>query len=79
MLCKNIDKALLFEHCNSIHTFFMLNNIDVIMCNKDNRVLYYYRNLSKNRVIWPKRDVTRVYETPALYFDLKVNDRMEVK
>lgn len=32
MFTKNIDKALLFDRCNSIHTFFMKENIDVIMC-----------------------------------------------
>ena len=36
MFTKNIDKALLFDRCNSIHTFFMKENIDVIMCDKDN-------------------------------------------
>ena len=29
MLVKNIDRALLFRNCNSIHTFFMRDNIDV--------------------------------------------------
>ena len=37
---KNINKALLFNHCNSIHTFFMKSNIDVILCNKDNKILW---------------------------------------
>ena len=37
MFTINIDKALLFDRCNSIHTFFMKENIDVIMCDKDNR------------------------------------------
>ena len=31
MFKKNISKALLFEKCNSIHTFFMREKIDVIM------------------------------------------------
>ena len=28
MFCKKIDRALLFNKCNSIHTFFMYNNIE---------------------------------------------------
>ena len=32
MFEKNIEHALLFDKCNSIHTFFMKANIDVIMC-----------------------------------------------
>ena len=79
MLCKNIDKALMFNKCNSIHTFFMYNNIDVIMCNKDNEILYYYNNLKRNRIILPKKDVSIVYETPINYFDIKIGDKMEVK
>jgi hypothetical protein len=79
MLCKEINRALLFNHCNSIHTFFMYKDIDVIMCNKDNIILYYYKNLSKNKVIFPKKGVSIVYETPPEYFKIKINDKMEVK
>lgn len=79
MLCQNINKALLFDKCNSIHTFFMRKNIDVIMCDNNNKVLYYYPNLGRNRVILPKMNVRKTYETPALYFDVKVNDKLEVR
>lgn len=79
MLCNNIDKSLLFNHCNSIHTFFMKNNIDVIMCNKDNVILYYYKDLGKNKIILPKKGVSKVYETPNNYFNIKINDKLEVK
>ena len=79
MLCKDINKALLFKKCNSIHTFFMFSNIDVVLCNEDNVILYYYNNLGPNRVILPKKGVTRVYELPVNYFNIKVNDKLEVK
>ena len=79
MMCRKIDYALLFKRCNSIHTFFMISNIDVILCNEDNVILYYYNNLSPNRVILPKKGVTRVYEVPVNYFDIKINDCLEVK
>ena len=78
MFTKNINRSLLFNHCNSIHTFFMKENIDVIFCNKDNKVLYYYPNIPKNKIIWPKLHTTKVYETPKNYFDIKINDKMEV-
>lgn len=79
MLKKNINEALLFNHCNSIHTFFMYENIDVIMCNKDNIIIYHYKNLSKNKIILPKKGISKVYETPANYFNIKVKDKLEVK
>lgn len=78
MLDKNIDKALLFDKCNSIHTFFMRENIDVIMCDSDNMILFYYRNLGKNRIILPKRGVRKVFETPSGYFDIEIGKRMIV-
>ena len=78
MLCKNIDKALMFNKCNSVHTFFMYNNIDVIMCDKDNNIMYYYRNLGRNRIILPKRGVSIVYETPSNFFNVEIDEKLEV-
>ena len=79
MFTKNIDKALLFDRCNSIHTFFMKENIDVIMCDKDNTILYYYKDLSKNKVILPKKGIRKVYETPRYYFNIEIGKKMIIK
>ena len=79
MFTKNIDRALLFNRCNSIHTFFMKKNIDVIMCNKENVILYYYKNLKRDRVILPKRGVYKTIELPINYFNFKVNERIILK
>ena len=78
MFKKNINNALLFNKCNSIHTFFMKENIDLIMCDKDNNILYFYKNLKKNKVILPKKNVYKVFETPGNYFDIKINTKMKV-
>ena len=78
MFKKNIDKALLFNNCNSIHTFFMRSNIDVIMCNKDNDIIYYYNNLGKNKVILPKKNVYKTIELPVNYFDIKTNTKIRI-
>lgn len=79
MFEKNIDRALLFNKCNSVHTFFMKNNIDIIMCDKDNIILYIYNNVNKNKIIWPKKKVSKVYELPVNYFKYKLNTRFEVE
>ena len=79
MFTKNIDKALLFDRCNSIHTFFMKENIDVIMCDNDNKVLFVYKDLTKNKIILPKKRVRKVFETPSGYFDIKISERMMIK
>lgn len=79
MFQRNIDHALFFDHCNSIHTFFMKEAIDVILCDKENRILYYYAHVLPNRIILPKKGVSRVYELPSFYFDIHINDRLEIR
>ena len=49
------------------------------MCNNDNIILYYYKNVGKNKIILPKKGVKKVYETPANYFKIKDYDKLEVK
>ena len=48
---ENIDYGMLFDKCNSIHTFFMKENIDIVGLNENNEVIYKYENLDKNRII----------------------------
>ena len=79
MLKKNITYALLFEHCNSIHTFFMKENIDVIMCDKNNTILYYYPNVSKNKILLPKKGAVKTIELPCNYFNIKIKERLFFK
>lgn len=78
MFKRNINNALLFNNCNSIHTFFMKENIDVIMCDKDNNILYFYKDLKKNKIIFPKNNVYKVIETPSNYFNIKKNTKIEI-
>lgn len=79
MFKKNINISLLFNKCNSIHTFFMKENIDVIMCDKDNNILFFYKDLPKNKIILPKKGVKKVFETPSSYFDIKIGKKMIIK
>lgn len=76
---KNIDHALMFDRCNSIHTFFMKEKIDVIFCDRNNKILFFYKNLKRNKVILPKKNVWKVYETPCNTFDCSLNTYLVVK
>ena len=78
MFKRKIEYALLFNKCNSIHTFFMKSNIDVIMCDKDNMVLCYYKDLCRNKIILPKKNVCKVIELPVNYFDIKLNTKIKI-
>lgn len=72
MLKKNIKYCLRFK-CNGIHTFFMRENIDVILTDKDNKVLYTYISLKKNRIILPKKNVYYTYEFPSGSINKHIN------
>lgn len=79
MFERKINHALLFNRCNSIHTFFMITNIDVIMCDKSNQILYFYNSLNKNKIIWPKKKVTKVIELPVNYFNIKIGEYIHIQ
>lgn len=61
---KNFKYGLLFR-CNGIHTFFMKENIDVILTDKNYKILYLYKDLKKNKIILPKKNVYYTIELPA--------------
>ena len=63
---KNIDFGILFPKCNSIHTFFMKENIDIVGLDENNEVIYKYENLPKNKIIKinNNRKKTSILELP---------------
>ena len=63
MFKKKINYCLRIK-CNGIHTFFMLSKIDVILADKNNNIIYIYKNLKPNRIILPKKNVYYTYEFP---------------
>ena len=79
MFKKNFNYGLCFKHCNSIHTFFMREKIDVIMTDKNNKVLYIYNDLDKYRIILPKKGVYYTYELPNNYNTYNIGDYLQFK
>lgn len=65
MFKKNFNYGLVFPKCNSIHTFFMKENIDVIMTDINGNVLYTYKDLRPNKIILPKKNVYYTFEFPS--------------
>ena len=78
MFKEKIEYAILFNNCNSIHTFFMKSNIDVIMCDKNNNIIHYYNDLGKNKIILPKKNVFKTIELPVNFFDVKINTKVRI-
>lgn len=80
MFKKNINYALLFKHCNGIHTFFMKEEIDVILTDKNNNILYLYPKLKKWKIILPKKNVYNTYELPKGTINgLSINDKIKIQ
>ncbi len=78
MFKKNINYGLCFPKCNSIHTFFMLEAIDVIMTDKDYNILYIFNNLKANKIILPKKDVYYTFELPVNKFNFEIKEKIKV-
>ena len=76
-----IEYGIRLNKCNSIHTYFMFHNIDVVMTDKYNRIIKIYKNFSSEKIIFPKKNVYFVYELPVTreINDLKIDDILEIE
>ncbi|MEG1987421.1 MAG: DUF192 domain-containing protein [Bacilli bacterium] len=61
---KPINKGIRFKKCSSIHTMFMYQKIDVIMTDKNNRIVKLYPHLAPWKIILPNRSIYYTYELP---------------
>lgn len=79
MFKKEIKEGYLFPNCNSIHTFFMRSKIDVIMTDKNNQILYIYKNLKPWKIIWPQKNVYNTIELPPHYAKkFSINEKIKI-
>ena len=62
-------EALLIKPCNSIHTFFMKFNIDVLFLNEDLEVIKKIDNLGPRKIIMPVKGAVAVMEAEAGSFE----------
>ena len=72
MFVKKFDYILKIK-CNGIHTFFMKTNIDVVLTDKNGKILYIYNNLKPWKIILPKKNVVYTYEMPQNTNHYKIN------
>ena len=79
MFKRKIDYCICFPRCNSIHTFFMFKNIDVIMADKDYKILYIFKKLRPFRIILPKKNVYYTFEFPVNRFKFNINEKIKVE
>jgi|AGTN01.2.fsa_nt_gi Uncharacterized conserved protein len=78
---NKLNYCMLFKNCNAIHTLFMFQSIDVIMMDKNNKVLYIKEKLSPLKIIFPKKNCRCTLELPLntiKKLNIKINDIIEL-
>lgn len=66
--------ALLIKPCNSIHTFFMRYNIDVVFLDKEMRIVRIIRNIRPWRMTWIYFKSHQVIEMAGGSFPQDINE-----
>lgn len=59
------DEAIVFPKCDSIHTFFMRIPIDVVMLDRDGKVVGIDEAMKPWRMMLPRRGVKHIVEMKA--------------
>lgn len=75
---KNIKNGLYFPKTNSIHTFFMKEDIDVIMIDKENNIVYFKKNLKKNRILIKKKAYHTIELPHNSIKNININDKLTI-
>ncbi len=71
--------ALLLKPCNSIHTFFMKFNIDVLFLNEDMRIIKKIENLKPGQVVTKIMGAKIVIEAKeGVFKDLKKGYKLNI-
>jgi len=58
-------EGILFKPCNSIHTFFMKFDIDVLFISEDLKIIKKVNGLKPGKIIMPVKGATFVIEAKA--------------
>lgn len=77
---KYINYSLLIKNCKSIHTFFMKQSIDVLLLDKNNKILDIKRNIKPNKIIiFKTKKRTNILEMPNnSSLKYKINDLIKL-
>ena len=72
--------AILIKPCNSIHTFFMSFDIDVLFINEDMEVIKIINCLSNRKIIMPVHGAVAVMEALAGTFrNVQIGEKVEIE
>ncbi len=79
MFKKNFNYAICFPKCNSVHTFFMREKIDIIMTDKNYNIIYIYKNFKPWKIILPKKNIYYTFEIPINKLNFNIGDKINIK
>jgi uncharacterized membrane protein (UPF0127 family) len=74
LLKEKEGTAMLFKTRFGIHTFFMKYPIDVIVLNKNNKVIQIKKNLKPNNLFIWSPQYAKIIEIPSANYEIKVGD-----
>lgn len=74
---KEIKEILVFPKCNSIHTFFMKVPIDVIVLDKECKIIHIEKNLKPWKILLPKRNGYYTLEYPNSKTNYQLGEKIE--
>lgn len=82
MFSKDLGErdGLLITPCNSIHTFFMRYNLDIVFLSRHNKVVKVIRNMKPWRMTWIYFKATKVLEMMGgtLPADINAGDELDI-
>lgn len=75
-----MNEGLLLKPCNSIHTFFMKYNLDIIFLDSKFRVVKVIYNMKPWRISWMYLKANQVLEMKAgnLRSNIEIGEQFEV-
>ncbi|GHT72557.1 hypothetical protein AGMMS49950_11070 [Endomicrobiia bacterium] len=65
MFKKSSPHAILFCRCNSVHTFFMRFNLDIVYLDKENKIVKIIKSLKPFRIALPVYNTVSILEIPS--------------
>ena len=76
---RNINYGIIFPNCNSIHTFFMKEEIDILMLDENYQIKYIFKDFKKNRILY-RKNIKYTIELPKNSIkNLKINDYVKIE
>jgi uncharacterized membrane protein (UPF0127 family) len=71
MLRNKPNYAMLFRNCSSVHTFFMLFNLDIVFLDRDGNILKIKADIKPWRIVLPVEKSVDILEIPSGLVDLE--------